>query len=580
MPRELPRSARSPLVLALAGCLAIVLAFPATAMGPDRGPGGPAAPGDVPAGAKQLPALTAVEPDALTRALAGGRISPARYALERATSIFRLGAVRSRFGDVRKVDARSATLILRDLLLRVRQLEPADRRRATEILARPTDGSGNPFGDDYTVPEESPVCSADACVHYVASTDHKPSLDDTAPADGIPDWVALTSAVLDEVWAFEVDGYGYRAPKSDLSSTNNGGDAKLDVYLADLGPVGLFGYCTTDDPNALDQNYTFFDFSAYCVLDNDYVGYGYADTTEPLKVTAAHEFFHAVQFAYDAADDGFFHEGTATWMEDEVYDAINDNLFYLGTSPLAQPTVPLDRSTGLRVYGTWIFWRFLAEYIGANDGGGSTDPDPTIIRDIWERADGSAVGPDDYSVRATARAIANRSLQGTPWRFRWAFADFAVWNARPGAFYDEGGSYPAAAIALSRTLRGSRRSTLVSARLDHQGNRFVVIRRGSGLSRTATLRVTLDGPPYNNGTEASLVVIKKSGAISLKVFQIATNGDGSATVGFGRTVSRVIVIVTNASTRYRNCFVAQTPWACSGDPIDDNRLFTFRASVR
>ena len=46
-------------------------------------------------------------------------------------------------------------------------------------------------------------------------------------------------------------------------------------------------------------------------------------------MTAAHEFFHAVQFAYDAADDQWFMESTATWMEDEIYDDVNDNLQYL-----------------------------------------------------------------------------------------------------------------------------------------------------------------------------------------------------------------------------------------------------------
>ena len=41
--------------------------------------------------------------------------------------------------------------------------------------------------------------------------------------------------MLDEVWAEEVDGLGYREPKSDDSSTNNRGSSLLDVYLADIG---------------------------------------------------------------------------------------------------------------------------------------------------------------------------------------------------------------------------------------------------------------------------------------------------------------------------------------------------------
>ena len=74
-------------------------------------------------------------------------------------------------------------------------------------------------------------------------------------------------------------------------------------------------------------------------------------------MTAAHEFFHAVQFHYDIGEDIWFMEGTATWIEDEAYDDVNDSLRYLPSGPMGQPLVPLDRNTGFRIYGTWIFWR-------------------------------------------------------------------------------------------------------------------------------------------------------------------------------------------------------------------------------
>ena len=103
---------------------------------------------------------------------------------------------------------------------------------------------------------------------------------------------------------------------------------------------------------------------------------------------------------------------------------------------MGQPLVPLDRNTGFRVYGTWIFWRFLAEYFGG------AIPANGIVRATWNRADGSPGGPDRYSTQAAAQAIAARTVNGTPWKLRWAFADFGVWNSRPARFYDEGASYP------------------------------------------------------------------------------------------------------------------------------------------
>jgi hypothetical protein len=524
---------------------------------------------------RRLPALTARSiPDALSRSLSGGRISPAVYTLERARSLFDLAGVRARFGHVMRPDPRSATLVLRDLALRVRQLSGRPRATAERILARPTDGGGDPFDDGYTVSEEPPECSADVCVHYVATTADAPDPEDL-DVSGVPDYVESVANVLDHVWAEEVDGLSYRAPKSDATSDNDGGSALLDVYLADIGGE-LYGYCASDDPNLDPALYDHWDMSAYCVLDDDYdvSQFGYPNPMHPLKVTAAHEFFHAVQFAYDIGEDGWLMESTATWMEEHVYDAINDNRQYLTSSPLADPSIPLDRTSGFRVYGTWIFWQFLTEYLG-----GAT-PDASIVRAVWRRADGSEAGPDMYSTQALSSAVGARTIDGTRWRFRWAFADFGVWNARPAKFYDEGGAYPSAPVSRSATLTGAAPSMSSTAKLDHLTNRFVVARRGSGLRADARLRVIVNGPSYGTGPEASVVVIRKSGAARSRVVALNTAGNGAVTVAFDPTVSRVVVITTNASTRYRDCYQDLTPFACFGGvPLDQNRTYSFRAEV-
>ncbi len=63
-----------------------------------------------------------------------------------------------------------------------------------------------------------------------------------------------------------------------------------------------------------------------------------------LRATAAHEFFHAVQFAYDSSEDAWLTEGTAVWMEDRVADDVNANRRWLRSSPLVHPWVPVDSS--------------------------------------------------------------------------------------------------------------------------------------------------------------------------------------------------------------------------------------------
>jgi hypothetical protein len=75
--------------------------------------------------------------------------------------------------------------VLRDLALRIGQLSGRPRATADRILARPTDGAGDPFGDGYTVSEEPPECSADVFVHYVATTADAPDPDDL-DISGVP----------------------------------------------------------------------------------------------------------------------------------------------------------------------------------------------------------------------------------------------------------------------------------------------------------------------------------------------------------------------------------------------------------
>ena len=66
-----------------------------------------------------------------------------------------------------------------------------------------------------------------------------------AGANVPPTCTTLTTA--EHVWDVEVDTMGYRAPLSDMRSTDHGPHRRLDIYVSNLGPT-LYGYCTSDDP--------------------------------------------------------------------------------------------------------------------------------------------------------------------------------------------------------------------------------------------------------------------------------------------------------------------------------------------
>lgn len=518
---------------------------------------------------RPLPASARVADDALTRALERGALSEAQYALERARSLFRLAAVRREFGDVARPDPHAATFILRDLAFRVRHLAAPERREAEAILARPDDGDGGALGDSYE-PDAllAEACDAeDLCVHWdenTANTDAPPGADDDITTT--PAWVSTTITELQNVWTKEIGTFGYREPLPD-------GDDHFDVYLVDLGPW-YFGYCAPEpDPGS-----EFFDAPGYCALDDDFLNFCGDLACLPeqaekfLQVTAAHEFFHAVQFAYDAWEDIAFMEQTAMWMEDEVYNDVNDNRAYLRRSALTNPAKPIDYGAGGYEYGNWIFWRFVSHRY-----------DRDVVRRAWQLADGSSTGPDYYSIGALRRALSERTTS-----LHSFFAFFGRANRRPAApaHYDEGADadYPAAPLSATYKLGRTGATGWKSPRLNHLTNRYYAFKPKRSVARKAALRVSVDLPKLKTKPLANLVVFLKSGAVKLKPIALDSAGNGRRRVPFGRAqVKRVELVLTNGSSRidWGTCWSGLTAYSCGGAvPRDDGGKYAFAASVR
>jgi hypothetical protein len=559
------RPAGSPMKgLGLTACLfAILLATsrPAWAQEPER----------------PLPAPVSVADDALAAALESGELTEAQYALERARSIFHLARVRREFGDVAQPAAEDATMILRDLATRVQELAGADRKAAERLLARPTMNSGGvPIGNGWTVAEatNSPLCGANVCVHWVETSADAPSSTDDDPFNGFPDWVDRVLLTWEDVWSQEIDVLGYRAPLSDLSSPDdNGGNAALDVYLDDLGADDIFGYCTSDDPNAVVPNV--YAVSAYCVVDNDYSQLQYGGAHSPrefLEVTSAHEFHHASQFAYDWQEDVWLLEGTATNIEETVYPDIDDNVSFLRFwSPLNRPSSPLDRGgLGNSEYGSWIFWRFLEEKVAAS---------PSILRKIWKRADAAfpGVSPDNYSLEAVRKELASRGLV-----FADVFGDFGVANRLRD--YDDAASagYPRPPRTRKYTIgRRQPDSGWRSWRISHLATRYFVFRAGRRVGGAARLRVAVRLPEH--GARATLLVRRTDGSVFERRLQRNAKGYARGRARFGPgEVKRVELVLSNGSTRMRGCwqFSFAPSYSCLGRPLDDGRRFELRAKLR
>lgn len=439
-------------------------------------------------------------------------------------------------------DGTDVSLALRELFVAMPRLDAADRRTARQIFARPTDGEADPVGDGYTVPARK-KCGKKLCVHWVDSTGDAP------PSQA---WVNTNLKVMGKVWGTEIGKLGFRKP---LGDKRRGGNPKLDIYLKELGDRGIYGYCT---PERKIKGRKWLAWG-YCVLDNDFAEAQYgAPPMHSLRVTAAHEFFHAVQFAYDYGEDPWLMEATATWMEERVADDVNDNRQYLPYGQVGNPARPLDtfNQQGFNQYGNWTFFEYLSNRFGTG-----------IVRQIWSRAGAYPGSGYQYSTAAVKGA-----LEGRRGGFTDVFRRFAAANTVPGRSYPEGGSWPVAPSSASWTLTKDAPRQSATTKIDHMASRNYVVRPDAGLKgKRWRLRIAIDGPGKQTAPAAYLVVKRKSGLVRTPI-RLSPKGKGLTSVAFNaRQVSWAKVVLVNASTRF-SCW-RQLTWSCQGRAKDNNTRF-------
>lgn len=491
----------------------------------------------------------------------------ARGVLTRAQRLFRKDTRNSagRQG-VGRGPENEVTLTLRDLLRARSALTGTDRRTADSLLARPTNGSQNdPVKYGSTRPYRTYCPSgSNICIHYVTSGPHAISLTDS-DHDGVPNYVEYVMTTMTYVWNYEISTMGYRAPISDSATagrTRGNPNSKFDVYLAELGNLGLYGYCAPEGSTSSHQ------LPGYCVLDNNYsrAEYGSSSFLKPMRVTAAHEFFHAIQFGYDVDEDLWFMEGTATWMEDEVFDAINDNYQYLALSPIRYPRKSADYSYGLHPYGAWIFFRYAAEKLH----------DRNVVRQMWEAADAGAGSA--YSLQAIESVVSARTSWPT------FFNTFGAWNLLPNGTYAERSQYPRPVYLLSRALTAQSPSLSRSTYLPHLSSAAVRFSPDASLGSGGQVRIAVNGPDTTHGTTALVQTRFRNGAVTYSQMTLNSAGYGSVTTGFDRqTISSVVVVVANASTALRDCgtvtdYDGGPLYSCYGRGVfDSNQGFTVTA---
>ena len=360
---------------------------------------------------------------------------------------------------------------------------------------------------------------------------------------------------MNHVWRYEVGTLGYRPPPSD---GKRGGDGKFDVYLEELG-AGPLRLLRAERPSGSRPRLRL--PRPRQRLRRSQFG---ADPIRPPRVTAAHEFFHAIQFGYDVAEDHWLMESTATWMEDQFADGSNDNRQYLPSGQLAHPNAPLDTftSTGFQQYGNWPFFEFLSERFGRG-----------IVRSVWDQA-AQAPGGHQFSAHAVRNALSSHGGLTS------VFARYAAGNLDPAHAYQEGAAFPASGVAADSTLsRASLGTGWRSFVVHHLASQSVRAVPGADLADATSLRVQVDAPALSTRPAALVRVVPVHGATTRTLVPLSATGAGQITVPFSRAaVANVTVTLTNVSVAYHDCFTGG-PYSCGGQSAAPHPTFRVRLTA-
>ena len=216
-------------------------------------------------------------------------------------------------------------------------------------------------------------------IHYNLEGPDSPSqLDEDS--NGIPDYVDEVGIASDFVENILVNTLNFLPIIHD-------DDQKYDIYIKDMGQ-GYYGVNYLDI-DSLGNNTG----STYIFIDNEYEENEYYTTgIEAMKITVAHEYFHAIQRSYRTqfnSETLYLYEMSSTWIEDVIYPDIDD---YIDSGWLFSfynnPEQNISETDG---YSIALYAHYLTSVIE-----GENNLESSIIKEIWQQF--SIVNDAHYSI--------------------------------------------------------------------------------------------------------------------------------------------------------------------------------------
>jgi len=240
----------------------------------------------------------------------------------------------------------------------------------------------------------------------------------SGPDAATAEFVNNVALSFDYAYDYEVNVLGFMPPPVDDPE-----NPEYDVYVYNFGD---YGASTPENPVI---STTRDDYTGWIEMDNDFT-HTLTKGLGAIQVTAAHEFFHLIQFGYrvfmnTSANSIFLFEATAVWMEDVVFDDVNDYYNYLPYF-FNYPYYSFSQIDGAHEYAMSIFFHYLEKKYGRS-----------IIKQVWEQF----IDSEPYEAIEQSLATQGSNLNNE-------LAEFAIWNYYTGAradtihFYPEGNHYP------------------------------------------------------------------------------------------------------------------------------------------
>ncbi len=445
---------------------------------------------------------------------------------------------------------REITLLLREAVQNFDSYSEDAQQYLSMFLLRPDSTANNwpwvvePIGKpDFYLPEPVlPYDSPNGKFRFWYVTHDTPDGNGVVHTTTLSDVQAMAT-VFENVYTKTVTTMGYPDPPNDSAISPNGGDSKMDIYVMDCGYYGVYGYTASEGSGSSQPS--------FMVMDNDFVGFPTAPQ-DAMKVTAAHEYHHVVQFGINSQADAWIMEATATWMEDQIYDDINDNLQYLNdgaNSFFKNPEISLDLSQDPFWYGKWIWLEYM-----------ETKWDQAVVKNIWL----DYLSKSGSGVDAITDVLLDEVLLGEDTSLRKAFTEFATWNYVQSeldgvTLYRDASLYDSVNIANAQSTIGynldysSASSDIFTAQtlsVDHLAAKYFKLTPGSSITESQNDTLTV----YIKGTTDRRVdvvpVIKSAGGLYTKVALSLDNSNyGKIEIAnFNRSdVSEVVLVLINYS---------------------------------